>query len=143
MSLPADVAKALPNVEKASPTRSNSYDDEKASMKDNDEKAIPVSKTWFPGDVFEEVREIDLGADGKERPIGDGFTERDMASVRLTSIPETAEDWSIRLISLEDDPTLPVWTFRLWFCSLGLSCFGAVLSQIFVRLPCAYFGLGG
>lgn len=45
---------------------------------------------------------------------------------------ETAEDWSLRLISLEDDPTLPVWTLRLWFLSIGLSCFGAVLSEIFV-----------
>ncbi|KAF9037805.1 OPT oligopeptide transporter [Hymenopellis radicata] len=119
MSLPADVANALPTVEKASPTRSDSYDDEKASVKGIgiDEKGLPVSTTWFPGDVFEEVREIDLGTDGKERPI------------------ETAEDWSLRLISLDDDPTLPVWTFRLWFCALGLSCFGAVLSQIFAFRP--------
>ena len=37
-----------------------------------------------------------------------------------------------RLISLEDDPTLPAFTFRMWFLGIGLSCFGAVLGQIFV-----------
>ncbi|KAE9394953.1 OPT oligopeptide transporter [Gymnopus androsaceus JB14] len=83
----------------------------------NNEKIINESADSFIGDVYEDVRAIDLGADGKERPI------------------ETANDWSLRLISLEDDPTLPVWTLRLWFLSLGLSCFGAVLSEIFAFRP--------
>ena len=48
---------------------------------------------------------------------------------------ETDMDYAVRLISLEDDSTLPIFTFRMWFLSLGLSCFGAVLSQIFVRPP--------
>ncbi|CAA7268243.1 unnamed protein product [Cyclocybe aegerita] len=70
------------------------------------------------GEVFAEgPRLIDLGADGKERPI------------------ETDADYSTRLISLDDDPTLPIWTFRMWFLSLGLSCFGAVLGQIFYFRP--------
>jgi predicted outer membrane lipoprotein len=46
---------------------------------------------------------------------------------------ETAEDYSLRLLSLEDDPTLPVFTFRMWILGLGLACFGAVLGQLFVR----------
>ena len=52
----------------------------------------------------------------------------------LTSHAETDMDYAVRLISLEDDPTLPIWTFRMWFLSLGLSCFAAILSQIFVSL---------
>ncbi|KIK66315.1 hypothetical protein GYMLUDRAFT_93594 [Collybiopsis luxurians FD-317 M1] len=106
---------------------SSSFSDEKTSdIKDgvltegpfvgNDGKAYNGDET-FIGDVYEDLRVIDLGSDGKERPI------------------ETANDWSLRLISLEDDPTLPVWTFRLWFLSLGLSCFGAVLSEIFAFRP--------
>jgi hypothetical protein len=47
--------------------------------------------------------------------------------------PETDADYATRLISLDDDPTLPVYTFRMWFLALGLSCFSAVLGQIFVR----------
>ncbi|KAK7047088.1 hypothetical protein VNI00_006751 [Paramarasmius palmivorus] len=66
------------------------------------------------GEVYAEgPRLIDLGEDGKERPI------------------ETDQDYALRLISLEDDPTMPIYTFRMWFLSLGLSCFGAVLGQIF------------
>ncbi|KAH7872495.1 OPT oligopeptide transporter [Lentinula edodes] len=85
----------------------------------NDEKInlSYVDSETFVGDVYEDLRAIDLGDDGKERPI------------------VTANDWSLRLISLEDDPTLPVWTLRLWFLSIGLSCFGAVLSEIFAFRP--------
>ncbi|KAJ7643182.1 peptide transporter MTD1 [Mycena rosella] len=68
-------------------------------------------------EVYADVREIDLDETGKERPI---VTEVDAAT---------------RLISLEDDPTLPVFTFRMWFLGLGLGCFGAVLGQIFYFRP--------
>lgn len=50
----------------------------------------------------------------------------------MPRLPETDIDVATRLISLEDDPTLPIMTFRTWFLGLGLSCFGAVLGQIFV-----------
>lgn len=46
---------------------------------------------------------------------------------------ETDMDYAIRLISLEDDPDLPIFTFRMLFLAVGLACFGAVLGQIFVR----------
>lgn len=65
--------------------------------------------------MSEDVRAIDLDASGKERPI------------------ETEEDYALRLVSLEDDPSLPVYTFRTWFLGLGLSCFAAVLGELFVR----------
>lgn len=52
------------------------------------------------------------------------------------SDPDTDIDYAVRLVSLEDDPHLPIFTFRMWFLALGLSCFGAVLGQIFVsRAP--------
>lgn len=70
------------------------------------------------GDVFADgPRAIDLGEDGKERPI------------------ETDADYALRLLSLEDDETLPIYTFRMWFLAVGLSCFGAVLGQIFYFRP--------
>lgn len=69
------------------------------------------------GDVYDNVRAIDLGADGKERPI------------------ETDMDYAVRLISLEDDPSMPIFTFRMWVLALGFSCFGAVLGQIFYFRP--------
>jgi hypothetical protein len=69
------------------------------------------------GDVSADVRAIDLDETGKERPI------------------ETAADYALRLLSLEDDSTLPIFTFRMWFLGLGLSCFGAVLGQLFYFRP--------
>ncbi|KAI0692131.1 OPT oligopeptide transporter [Cerioporus squamosus] len=69
------------------------------------------------GDVSEDVRAIDLDESGKERPI------------------ETEQDYALRLVSLDDDPSLPVNTARTWFLSLGLSCFAAVLGQLFYFRP--------
>ncbi|KAJ7599039.1 peptide transporter MTD1 [Mycena floridula] len=96
--------------------RGDSYSD--SDEKNFDEKKdhgvdVPVVE----GDVFDDVRDIDLGEDGKERPI---VTDIDVAT---------------RLISLDDDTTLRAVTFRMCFLGLGLSCFGAVLGQIFYFRP--------
>ncbi len=137
MSSLVDGVNALPPINKGSASSDNekaSFKDEKSFEKGADDK-VSVLRVTDIGGVFEDGRAIDLGEDGKERPIGSYFRRLYL----IFSCPDaciyivSAEDWSLRLISLDDDPTLPVWTFRLWFCSIGLSCFGAVLSQIFVR----------
>ncbi|PCH43920.1 peptide transporter MTD1 [Wolfiporia cocos MD-104 SS10] len=48
---------------------------------------------------------------------------------------ETAEDFSRALVSGEDDPMLPVHTFRMWFTGVGLAIFGAVLGMLFQFRP--------
>jgi hypothetical protein len=47
---------------------------------------------------------------------------------------ETAADFSTALVSLDDDPTLRVYTFRMWFTGIGLAVFGSVLGMLFVCL---------
>ncbi|KAJ7899268.1 OPT oligopeptide transporter [Mycena olivaceomarginata] len=81
-------------------------------------ESVDLANAEEVGEVFADgPRLIDLGDDGRERPI------------------ETAIDYATRLISLDDDPTLRVHTFRMWFLGLGLSCFSAVLGQIFYFRP--------
>lgn len=113
-----------------------SYDNEKSTSRDNslaDEKALSSSDIVgekmmakvahgdidvnVVGDVFDGPRLIDLDEEGKERPI------------------DNAEDYALRLMSLEDDPSLRIFTFRMCFLSVGLSCFAAVLGQIFYFRP--------
>jgi hypothetical protein len=48
---------------------------------------------------------------------------------------ETAADFSVALCSLEDDPSMPIHTFRMWFIGLGLAVFGAVLGMLFQFRP--------
>ncbi|KAJ7186170.1 OPT oligopeptide transporter [Mycena filopes] len=80
--------------------------------------AVDLTNADEVGEVFTDgPRLIDLGEDGHERPI------------------ITDADYATRLISLDDDPTLRVFTFRMWFLGLGLSCFSAVLGQIFYFRP--------
>ncbi|KAH6893967.1 peptide transporter MTD1 [Coprinopsis sp. MPI-PUGE-AT-0042] len=92
-----------------------SYSDEKLDEK-RSQDGVETAES-LKGDVYEDIRDIDLDENGRERPI------------------ETDLDVATRLISLEDDTTLPAFTFRMWFLGIGLSCFGAVLGQIFYFRP--------
>ncbi|KAJ7103354.1 OPT oligopeptide transporter [Mycena belliarum] len=125
----ASIAEALPVVtvrpapseyldEKASDTKEHVFSDKDSDIGEVCASLLQPDFIAFISDieVCEEIRAIDMDEDGKEKPI------------------VTASDWSTRLISLQDDPTLPVWTFRLWFLALGLSAFGAVLAEIFAIL---------
>ncbi|KAJ2918838.1 hypothetical protein MD484_g1624, partial [Candolleomyces efflorescens] len=110
----ASVEEQKPSVPEAQRDSKVSYSDEKLDeKKEIDEKNEVEIAESVKGGVYEDVRDIDLDEFGKERPI------------------ETDTDVATRLISLEDDPTLPAFTFRMWFLGVGLSCFGAVLGQIF------------
>ncbi|KAH8835585.1 OPT oligopeptide transporter [Flagelloscypha sp. PMI_526] len=125
-TLPA-VAHEPAAVSEKSVDEKGSSSDEKRSLKDLEDKVDftdvrhlnenVLAVDMHIGDVFEDKRAIDLGADGKERPI------------------TTSEDYALRLLSIEDDVTLPVFTFRFLFLGLALSCFGAVLSQLFYFRP--------
>ncbi|GAA6017890.1 hypothetical protein JCM10207_003489 [Rhodosporidiobolus poonsookiae] len=64
-----------------------------------------------------DLREEDRLANGKERPI------------------ENAEDMGLRLLSTADDPTMPVHTLRMYVLGLSMTCFAAVLGQIFWFRP--------
>ncbi|CAK5280284.1 unnamed protein product [Mycena citricolor] len=103
----------LPELARKPSSRSEIID-EKVSFDGKDE---PITANIDIGEVCEDIRAIDMDENGKEKPI------------------ESALDWSLRLISLHDDPTLPMWTFRMWFVAIGLSAFGAVLGEIFSFRP--------
>ncbi|THH21358.1 hypothetical protein EW146_g177 [Bondarzewia mesenterica] len=53
----------------------------------------------------------------------------------LVKVIEKAEDVAVEIISTEDDPSLPVFTFRSVFLGIGLSAFGAVLGTIYTFKP--------
>ncbi|KAJ7046059.1 peptide transporter MTD1 [Mycena alexandri] len=95
--------------------RNYSLNDEKYDEK-KEGSSVQIAEPVV-AEVYDDLRAVDLDDEGKERPI---VTDVDVAT---------------RLISLEDDPTLPAFTFRMWFLGLGLSCFGAVLGQIFYFRP--------
>ncbi|MCJ1399097.1 hypothetical protein MMC11_002299 [Xylographa trunciseda] len=52
---------------------------------------------------------------------------------------ENAEQLVTSVLSVDDDPTLNPWTFRMWFIGLGLSLFGSVLSTIYYFKPQTVF----
>ncbi|KAJ3513897.1 hypothetical protein NLJ89_g2699 [Agrocybe chaxingu] len=109
---------AQPTLPRDPERKSSTYSDEKDSKYN---EKVDVANPLTGGEVYDDIRIIDLDETGKERPI---VTDLDVAT---------------RLISLEDDPTLPAFTFRMWFLGIGLSCFGAVLGQIFYFRPQTVF----
>ena len=56
----------------------------------------------------------------------------DMAKLDNDKVLETAGDFVTALVSSQDDPTLPINTFRMWFCGIGFAAFGSVLAMLFV-----------
>ncbi|EST04618.1 Oligopeptide transporter, OPT superfamily [Kalmanozyma brasiliensis GHG001] len=50
-------------------------------------------------------------------------------------VVHNAADIVTQVLSLEDDPSLNPWTFRMWFLGLGLAIFGSVLQEIFYFKP--------
>jgi hypothetical protein len=58
----------MPELDDTFPQRGLSFNDDKIKEKEPNE-SIELT-TEPPGDVYDDSRAIDLGADGKERPIG-------------------------------------------------------------------------
>ncbi|KAF8578774.1 OPT superfamily oligopeptide transporter [Ramaria rubella] len=82
--------------------------------------------------------EKDLSAAVYEVPYGkeDGKHEdSDVDSDIHVDVIRKAEDVATAVITTDDDPTLPVWTFRTVFLGIGLSAFGAVLGTIYTFKP--------
>jgi hypothetical protein len=43
---------------------------------------------------------------------------------------KSPRDLVTEVLSLEDDPTLNPWTFRMWFIGIGVSVFGGTVTTI-------------
>jgi hypothetical protein len=59
--------------------------------------------------------------------------EDDLARLDNDKVLETAADFSTALVSADDDETMRVNTFRMWFSGVGYAAFGSVLGILFVR----------
>lgn len=90
---------------------------ERRSSLSIDEKALDKLESTLSPDVTLDAEDRLYDHNGKEKVL------------------ETAEDFATALVSLEDDPTLPIHTFRMWFSGLGLAVFGAVLGMLFQFRP--------
>lgn len=80
---------------------------------------------------IEKVTTQDEKSDGVEADVDEvGELEPDNNGQEI--VLETANDFAQRLISLDDDPTMPIHTFRMWFTGIGLAVFASVLGMLFV-----------
>lgn len=59
----------------------------------------------------------------------------DLARMDNDKVLETPSDFATALVSLQDDPELPINTFRMWFCGIGFAGFGSVLGMLFQFRP--------
>ncbi|KAF2096568.1 OPT superfamily oligopeptide transporter [Rhizodiscina lignyota] len=48
---------------------------------------------------------------------------------------DTVEDITTQVLTVEDDPTVNPWTFRMFFLGIGFAVFGSVLQEIFYFKP--------
>lgn len=61
--------------------------------------------------------------------------EDDLARLDNDKVLETAADFSTALVSADDDETMRVNTFRMWFSGVGYAAFGSVLGILFQFRP--------
>lgn len=105
----ADVVDQLPHMERVQVEKSDYPSDEKLDD-DKLESSIERADALDPEDKLYDEH-------GKEKVL------------------ETPEDFATALVSLEDDTTMYVHTFRMWFSGIGLAVFGAVLGMLFQFRP--------
>lgn len=106
----AEVVEQLPHVDHRSDEPAPAYTLNEKRIQEKLEKAGSLSSA-----TVDEVEVGDLHDEhGREKVL------------------ETAEDFSRALVSSDDDPNLPIHTFRMWFTGIGLAVFGAVLGMLFV-----------
>ncbi|GJJ10991.1 hypothetical protein Clacol_005220 [Clathrus columnatus] len=87
---------------------------------------LPEKKRYSSDDS-----KLEASVDIKEQDIEDRLYDHNGKEKVL----ETPADFATALVSLEDDPTMPVNTFRMWFSGIGLAVFGAVLAMLFQFRP--------
>ncbi|GAA5879973.1 hypothetical protein JCM16303_004422 [Sporobolomyces ruberrimus] len=113
----------VPSLDNGKPPSFDSDDMNKTHLDDEKESgAVGLEPEEVAADGthkadYLHVAAKDIMANGKERPI------------------ETAEDISTRCMSLEDDPNMIIHTLRMYVLGIGLTCFAAVLGQIFYFRP--------
>ncbi|OCH87078.1 OPT oligopeptide transporter [Obba rivulosa] len=74
----------------------------------------------------------DLSLDKEKFDVSEQAVSDDDAE---DEVIQNAEDVAIQVLSTEDNPDLPVFTFRMAFLGVGLSAFGSVLSTIYTFKP--------
>jgi hypothetical protein len=111
---PAELASVLSHLPKENPP---------PSIRDNHGSLLDEKNDFSDEKLDSEKHSI---------PVADYADLDDMARLDNDDVLETAQDFSVALVSLEDDNTLPVNTFRMWFCGLGFAGFGSVLGMLFV-----------
>ncbi|KAJ9474234.1 putative Oligopeptide transporter 1 (putative) [Pseudozyma hubeiensis] len=108
---------------------------------------IDIKPKRADSDTSSDKLKPDAEKEGFEVSNAGYVLKSDGANAELAGIPEpdegkvvhNAADIVTQVLSLEDDPSLNPWTFRMWFLGLGLAIFGSVLQEIFYFKPQVIF----
>ncbi|KDQ54237.1 hypothetical protein JAAARDRAFT_402902 [Jaapia argillacea MUCL 33604] len=82
----------------------------------------------FPSEKVEEV----VSVDGKESVDAERVSDYEREEYL---VQDYARDVAMKVLSTQDDPTEPAFTFRMLLLGFGLSAFGSVLAQIYYFKP--------
>ncbi|KAI9324115.1 OPT oligopeptide transporter [Zopfochytrium polystomum] len=95
-----------------------------------DTKDLKVNLDLSPPTKAEEAA---LEADSSEPRVSDSDLQHE--ELMKTASDVRGYGMVARIVSTEDDPTLPLFTFRYFVLAIGLACFGGVLGQIYYFKP--------
>ncbi|TFY56328.1 hypothetical protein EVG20_g8969 [Dentipellis fragilis] len=80
------------------------------------------------------IAKVDEVTSVEDKDVGDAENVSDYDKEQYL-VGDYAHDVSVKVLSTQDDPKQPAFTFRFLFLGLGLSCFGSVLAQIYYFKP--------
>ncbi|CAD0048357.1 unnamed protein product, partial [Aureobasidium pullulans] len=103
----------------------------KAPLSSGLEVPTPDTKS---GATDGDVKEVHPYQGSDDYSVHEGITTGEYIAEEH-KIVETAEDIVNQVLSVEDDPSLNPWTFRMMFLGFGLSIFASVLQEIFYFKP--------
>ncbi|KAI9356514.1 peptide transporter MTD1 [Zopfochytrium polystomum] len=83
-----------------------------------------------------DIQKVPDTIDEKKRKSQDGeVADESLPVVETLKVDAWGFDIVQALVSAEDDPTEPVFTFRFWVLGILLGCFGASLGQLYIFKP--------
>ncbi|KZV85364.1 OPT superfamily oligopeptide transporter [Exidia glandulosa HHB12029] len=97
--------------------------------------AVESTVPQLEREVTDEKRSVSDVEDIKQRDDVEKAAVESVSDEQSVTIIQKAEDVAVQVISTEDDPTLPVFTFRVVVLGIGLSAFGSVLATIYTFKP--------
>ena len=84
---------------------------------------MATGNDWSEKGATDRVEYLDPPKNGNVKTSEYASSDEEKQGDHTTKPPTTARDLVTEILTIEDDPSLNPWTFRMWFIGLGMAVF--------------------